>query len=153
MGELLKKQLVRTRIIAAKEVEGLSAEALSFIPDGFRNNLHWQIGHILVTAEMFFLPTKELPESYRQFFGNGTAPSAWTEDVPSVDVLLAQLAEQAEKIQHIDVATFDTPLEKPMLGNNTVGEFFSMGAFHESLHVGQIQSIKKVVEASLLKSL
>ncbi|MER1986398.1 MAG: DinB family protein [Solibacillus sp.] len=152
MGELLKNQLARTRSVLLKQTEGLAPEVLSFIPDGLRNNIHWQLGHILVTAELFFLPEKKFTNQYWSFFGAGTQPADWTEDVPTVEVLLAHLAEQAKTLQQMDVPNPDTLFEEPKFGNKTVGEFLAMGAYHESMHVGQIHTIKRIAEAALVKS-
>ena len=44
--------LKATRSNIAKLVEGLSIEQLNHIPEGFNNNLAWNIGHILVTQEL-----------------------------------------------------------------------------------------------------
>lgn len=152
MGELLKNQLARTRSVLLKQTEGLAPEVLSFIPDGLRNNIHWQLGHILVTAELFFLPEKKFTNQYWSFFGAGTQPADWTEDVPSAEVLLANLAEQAKTLQQLEFPNLETRFEEPKLGNHTVSEFLAMGAYHESMHVGQIHTMKRIAEAALEKS-
>ena len=152
MGQLILKQIARTRSIIAKTVEGVSPETCRLIPAGFNNNIHWQIGHVLVAADMFFLKGKEVaPAEFKALFAPGTKPADWPADVPSVETILSLLEKQAALIQQIDVTTFDTKLETPMFGNETVGDFASMGAFHESLHVGQIQSLKRIVTESLVK--
>ena len=108
---------------------------------------------ILTTGELFlFKGQQNIPASYREFFGPGTSPANWSSDVPSLETLLAQLQEQADRIQKINVEGFAELLEKPFIGNNTVGELAAMGAFHEALHVGQIQILKRLVETSEVKA-
>ena len=149
MGELIKKQFGRTRAVLSKILEGVSPEALDIVPEGFNNNIRWQLGHILVTAELFLFKGQEkLPASYNALFGPGSKPANWTDDVPSVATLLEQLNEQLASIQEVDTTTFDIKLEKPFIGNETVGELAAMGAFHEAMHVGQIQALKKLIETT-----
>ena len=152
MGELIKKQFGRTRATITKTLEGMSAEALDIVSEGFNNNIRWQLGHILVTAELFLFKGQEkLPASYNALFGPGSKPANWTGDVPSVATLLEQLNEQLASIQAVDTTTFDIKLEQPFIGNETVGELASMGAFHEAMHVGQIQALKKLVDVAKVK--
>mgnify|MGYP003477319869 FL=1 len=149
MGELIKKQFGRTRAVLSKTLEGVSPEALDIVPEGFNNNIRWQLGHILVTAELFLFKGQEkLPASYNALFGPGSKPANWTGDVPSASTLLEQLNEQLASIQEVDVTTFDIKLENPFIGNETVGELAAMGAFHEAMHVGQIQALTKIVETT-----
>ena len=149
MCELIIKQFARTRQSLAKTLEGVSAENLEIVPPGFNNNIHWQVGHLLVTAELFLFTGQEnLPANYQEFFGLGSKPANWSDDVPSVATLLEQLNEQHARINAVDVSTFDTKLAKPFIGNETVGEMAAMGAFHEAMHLGQIQAIKRAVEAT-----
>ena len=152
MSQLILKQIARTRPMIAKIAEDVSPEAYAIIPEGFNNNIHWQLGHILVTGDFFFLKGNEVaPAEFGAFFGSRTKPADWSADAPSVETILELLQKQADAIQAVDVSTFDTKLEAPMLGNETIGEFASMGAFHEALHVGQIQALKRVVSGSLVK--
>lgn len=41
--------------------------------------------------------------------------------------------------------SFKEKLPKPLLGNETKGEFITFGAFHESFHLGQIHMLKRLV--------
>lgn len=149
MCELIIQQFERTRNTLVQTLEGTSPEVFEVIPEGFNNNIHWQVGHILTTGALFmFYGEQKLPENYNALFGNSTKPADWTGDVPSVETLLEQLKEQLEQIKNIDVATFDERIEQPFLGNETRGELAAMGAFHEAYHVGQVHILKRLIEAS-----
>lgn len=153
MSELIIKQFARTRQTLIKTLEGVAEESVKMIPEGFNNNILWQVGHILNTGELFlFKGQRNLPANYRELFGPGSSPAIWSTDVPSLETLLAQLQEQADRIQKINVEGFAELLEKSFIGNNTVGELAAMGAFHEALHVGQIQMLKRLVETSEVKA-
>jgi hypothetical protein len=148
MSELVKGQFARTRKAISEVLEGISPEVLDAIPAGFRNNIHWQVGHILVITEKFISNDQlNIPENYNEIFGNGTKPADWSGDIPSVETLVEQLNEQLVRIKEIPSEAFDQKLPEKFLGNETVGELIAMGAFHEAMHLGQIQSLKKIGEA------
>ena len=45
-----------TRQNVANKIEGLSLDALNTIPTGMSNNLAWNLGHIIVTQQLLFVP-------------------------------------------------------------------------------------------------
>lgn len=51
------------------------------VPEGFKNSIQWQIGHVLYSTENLVLllskQKKVLPESYKTFFAYGTKPFDW----------------------------------------------------------------------------
>jgi hypothetical protein len=149
MSKLIKQQFTRTRGKLSETLEDVSTEVFEIVPDGFNNNIHWQLGHLLITGELFlFGGQKNLPENYRDFFKPGTKPSDWTSEVPSVNTLLGQLNEQLDRINDIPAEVFERKLPKPFLGNETAGELAAMGAYHEAMHLGQIQSLKRLIEVT-----
>ncbi|WNF22276.1 DinB family protein [Mesobacillus jeotgali] len=149
MSELLFKQFELTRGSFLKNIEGITAEQASVQPEGFNNNIHWNIGHVLTVTEQFMMgfPKKSnhLPANYIELFGNGTRPSEWTGDVPSVDVLRDQLKAQLGRIKEVPASTLNEKLKKPFLGLETFGELANMALFHEAYHLGQIHAMRKLV--------
>lgn len=150
MSELVKGQYARTRKALAQDLKDATPTLLQTIPEGFNNNIHWQVGHILFVTEHFFFKGQEkLPANYIQFFGPGTKPADWDEEAPNLETLLEQLNEQLERIKEVPSEAFEQKLPKRFLGNNTYGELIATGAFHEAMHVGQIQSMKRLIQASV----
>ena len=149
MSELLFKQFELTRGFFLKNIEGITAEQASVQPEGFNNNIHWHIGHVLTVTEQFMMgfPKKSnhLPANYIELFGNGTRPSEWTGDVPSIDVLRDQLMAQLGRIKEVPASMLDEKLKKPFLGLETFGELANMALFHEAYHLGQIHAMRKLV--------
>ena len=47
--EFVFNAITQTRANAIAAIEGLSNEQLNEIPEGFSNNIAWNLGHILVT--------------------------------------------------------------------------------------------------------
>ncbi|MEH7437982.1 DinB family protein [Neobacillus drentensis] len=155
MSELLFKGYEVARRYFVKTVESLDESMVDVQPEGFNNTLHWHVGHVLTVAEqfMFGFPKKSahLPANYVELFGNGTKPADWQGEVPSVKVLVEQLKEQLGRIKEIPVESFDAKLKTPFLGQETFGELTSFAIFHESQHLGQIQAMKRVIKAVLVK--
>jgi uncharacterized damage-inducible protein DinB len=155
MSELLLKHFELTRNYLLKNVAALDESTVDVQPDRFNNTLHWQVGHILTVAEqfMFNYPKKStnLPANYLELFGKGTKPADWQGDVPSVQELSAQLADQLERIKRIPVESFAVTLPKPFMGQETFGQLTNFAIFHETMHLGQIQAMKRVVQAAVTK--
>jgi hypothetical protein len=152
MSELLFKQFVLTRNNFIKRVEPIDKEIVDVQPSGFNNNIHWIVGHVLTVAEQFLfgfpIQSSHLPASYKELFGNGTKPADWNGSVPSVEELLGQLKEQLERIKEIPAERFNDRLEKPFRDLETFGELANMAVFHEANHLGQIQTMKRLIETT-----
>ncbi len=148
MSELVKRQFELARAGILKDLEGVSPEIFDIQPKGLSNTVHWQLGHILVAAEMFlFGQNGQLPAEYNDYFGYGSRPSAWQEGVPTVETLLEQLKSQLERIKEISIESFNNQLPEPVLGNHTYGELVYFTAYHELTHAGQIHTILKAAQA------
>lgn len=129
----------------------LPADKWSVIPPGFRNNLHWQAGHLLtITDELIFQFSgagSRIPVEYKAWFATGTDPSGWRTEPPGTDVLLRRLEEQMEAI----CKAFDGKLAHPVadpdnfLQASTAGELFHVLIAHESTHLGMIQAMARVL--------
>ncbi|KAA9021621.1 DinB family protein [Niallia endozanthoxylica] len=153
MGEVIKKEyeIIRTRFHS--RVADITEDVADILPEGFSNNIRWNIGHVLVVTEKFLFADKgNLPAQYYEFFAPGTKPSDWTGEVPTIAVLVQQLEKQYNRIKDLPNETFNEKLAEPLLGNHTVGELAVFSCFHESYHLGQIMAMKRTIEASLAKS-
>ncbi|MDR7080397.1 hypothetical protein J2Y03_005462 [Neobacillus niacini] len=150
MSQLLFNNMGLTRSFFIKNVEALEEGLVGIQPEGFNNNIHWHIGHVLTTAEsfMFGFPknTSHLPANYLELFAKGTKPADWQGDVPSVSVLTSQLKDQLKRMKEIPVEGFSKKLEESFLGQETFGELINFVLFHENLHLGHIQAMKRVIE-------
>ena len=64
-----------------KGIEGLSDEQLSTVPEGFSNNIVWNLGHLAHSlAGMTYMHSGleyPLPEDYPELFKGGSSPSTW----------------------------------------------------------------------------
>jgi hypothetical protein len=140
---------LRTQILDA--LHGLPAGKGDDIPAGFRNNMRWQAGHLLtITDKLIFQFSgagSRIPAEYESWFASGTAPSGWSHEPPAMNALLRQLADQMAAIRD----TFDGRLSLPVADRDnflqaaTIGELFHVLIAHESMHLGTIQAMARVL--------
>ncbi|MDN4074307.1 DinB family protein [Fictibacillus terranigra] len=156
MNQHLYKQFEMTRGLFLRNVSNVPAEIVDIQPEGFNNTIHWHIGHVLTVTEQFLFgfPKKSayLPEDYVEWFGNGTKPADWKGAVPSVEELVNQLQEQLVRIKDIPEEALDEKLKKPFLGLETFRELANFAVFHETNHLGQLHTIKLLVERTVVKN-
>ncbi|QGH32894.1 DinB family protein [Gracilibacillus salitolerans] len=143
-----------------KLTRGLFIDSISFIPrdligqqpPGFRNTIHWQVGHVLVIAEeVANFPNRRrsnLPENYNELFGRGTKPSDWSTNVPDIDQLILDLQDQLVRIRNMSTEQVKERLTEPFDGIDSFEEFASLALFHEAMHLGQVFAMQRVLEAS-----
>src|SRR5689334_2802702 len=89
-------------------MEGVTEEIADRVPEGFRNSIRWNLGHIYVVMERYSFHytglTQLLPEGFKEQFEFGTSPLSRPETVvvptlPELEVLLkGQLARVEEAL-------------------------------------------------------
>ncbi len=144
--------LKKARELVMKEIEGLTLEQLHTIPNGFSNNIAWNVAHLVVTQQLLhyglsgnnMLCPDDLIENYRK----GTFPkdNFSEEEFDSVKDLLIGLPETLE--EDYEAGIFDGFKEYPTSTGyvlTSIEQAIAFNNFHEGLHYGIIRSIKKLV--------
>ena len=123
------------------------------IPEGFSNNIHWHLGHVLVTTEFDVLSLSEqpsiLPESYKSFFAYGSKPADWKEEPPEWDLLISKLKELRNHIHEVLKDRLDEPVKENFLHAQTISELIYLTAMHMFYHQGIIYGMMKSLEAKV----
>lgn len=150
MSKLTFQNFEISRSFFLKNVEGMDEKIANIQPEGFKNNILWHVGHVLLTAEyfMFGFPEKSthLPMNYVELFNRGTSPADWNGEVPTIAELTDQLKDQMARIKELPEERLQEKLEKQFFDFKTFGELFNFAVFHETYHLGQIHAMKIVVE-------
>jgi hypothetical protein len=122
MSELLINNFKFTRGKFVNYVVDLEEGIAGVQPEGFNNTIHWHVGHVLTVAEqmMFGFPKKS-----------------------------TQLPDQSTRINEIPAESFNQRLKTPFLGQETFGELANFAIFHESIHLGQMQAMKRVIKTAV----
>jgi len=129
-----------------------SDRQLNKIPKGFKNNLIWNIAHLLVTQQLLTyalagldcLVSKEMIKK----FGKGSFPqiSINRDEINKIKAQLITVIEKTEEDYKKGVLSKFNPYTTS-LGNtlNTIEDAIQFATFHEGIHLGIILSIQKLV--------
>ncbi len=133
-------------------LEKYSLEELNKIPEGFSNNLIWNIGHIIVVQQLLVyklsgLPTmvsNEMIEKYQK----GTKPehNVTQEEVDEIKVLLFSTLEKTKS----DFAEnlFQNYIEFTSMSGFTMksaANAIEFNNYHEAMHTGIMMQIRKFI--------
>lgn len=141
-------------------LQGLSDEDYLFIPPGGRNNILWNLGHVLVdNADMIYRSSGldfPFPAHYETFFAAGTAPADWNSQPPPP----AEIAEQSRKFTDRVVGdyesgaftTFDPAAVHSGWPLDNADQAMMYLALHESAHLGVIMTLRRLALASRQKA-
>ncbi|MGK9252212.1 DinB family protein [Paenibacillus humicus] len=128
----------------AAEVTEAQAEV---IPAGFNNNIRWNLGHIFTDQYGWIhaLTQEEQPvaAAFNLWFGYGSSPSSFTTETPSFSELLQMLEQQPAEIQERYRDRLDEEFPPTEMGMHTVEQVLIRTIFHEGLHIGAIQALKR----------
>ena len=141
-----------SRNLLLQFLENHSLENLNKIPDGFSNNLIWNIGHIVVVQQMLVYKLSGLPmmvsdemvEKYKK--GSKPEHTVSEEEVNEIKKLLFATLEQT-KVDFAN-AIFDTYMEFTTGIGFTIKNAkaaMEFNNYHEGLHLGIMMQIKKFI--------
>lgn len=144
--------LRRLRQSLSGVVSGLSPEAWQTIPEGFSNNVLWNVGHVVVTAEVLTYALSGLdtnvPREYVKMFRKGTSPADW-DAPPDIDGVRRWLTESPDLLEaDYRAGRFETYREyttTPGVVLASVEDGIRFNLFHEGLHIGSVLALRKFV--------
>ncbi len=135
-----------------KNIESLSIEQFNKIPDGFKNNIVWNIAHLVVTQQLLCYKLSGLEcavsEEMIEKFQNGTAPSlpVSKEEFESISAQFLSLPEKLEQdftkgiFKNYNEYTLSTQLTL-----NSIDDAIIFNTYHEGIHLGIILQLLKLV--------
>ncbi|MEC0370625.1 DinB family protein [Paenibacillus chibensis] len=145
--QVLFEQLHTYRRELLEIVAEISEEQAEIIPRGFHNNVRWNLGHMYVDQYLWIQAlTKEelpVPMTYHEWFGYGTSPASFTEDTPTFSQLIPLLQQQPCVIQEKYQDRLEEDFAPTEMGMHTLEQVLIRTIFHEGLHIGAIQALKR----------
>jgi hypothetical protein len=141
-----------TRSNMVKLLSSVSEEQLFVIPKGFNNSIIWNAGHSLNSQQKLIYglagAPMRIPDSFSAFFSKGTSPSEWTSrpDVKQVKELLVDTAAYLR--EDYAKGIFKSYKEYPTSYGfelKSVDDAIIFNNVHESLHLGSMMALKKLV--------
>ncbi|CRK83603.1 DinB family protein [Neobacillus massiliamazoniensis] len=148
------EQLHFFRGFTLSNIQKLKKEHADIQPVGFSNTLRWNYAHILTAYDglVFQLSGKgsKLDPKYMELFSQGTRPSEWKIEAPSLEEITAELEKQGKLI----IETFQNSLDEKLIQPKEIGGAFKLETvrdsiifciWHEGLHQGVINGLTRVV--------
>ena len=142
--------LRKSRLLTLKELDGLTLDQIHTIPQGFKNNIAWNIAHLVVTQQLLHYKLSGLnclcPDDLIEAHRKGTSPTkTFTEqEFEEVKELLLGLPDTLE--EDFEAGIFKNFVEYPTSTGivlNSLESAIVFNNFHEGIHYGVIRSIKK----------
>ncbi|MRX39461.1 DinB family protein [Flavobacterium sp. LC2016-23] len=140
------------REILLKVLEGHSLEQLNKIPDGFKNNLIWNVAHCISSQQVLVYKLSGLPtqvsDEFIDKYKKGTKPEGDVSqaEADEIKALLFTTFDQTEKDYANNVFTHYTPYTTSMGFDLTnVQDALDFVNYHEGIHTGIIMGIRKLV--------
>ncbi len=133
-------------------LQGYTLEQLNAIPEGFSNNLIWNIGHIVVVQQLLVYNLSGLPmmvsEEMITKYKKGTKPqhNATQAEVDEIQSLLFETINQTKA--DLDNKIFKNYNEYPTSTGfvlKNAEDAIAFNVYHEALHIGIMMSIKKFI--------
>ena len=147
--------LSSTRNSLKRILEKTSLDDLNKIPNGFNNNIIWNIGHIVVSEQLLVYKLSNLPSMLSDDMINkyrkGTKPDTPVnqEEVDSINKLLFATIEKTKMDLTKGVFKEYNAYTVSTTGNTltNVEEALQFALFHEGLHLGYILAQLKAIKS------
>ncbi|WP_418264375.1 DinB family protein [Flavobacterium faecale] len=140
------------RNLAGQFLEHFTLDQLNTVPEGYRNNLIWNIAHMIVTQQLLvykfsglpMMVSDELIERYKK--GTEVTAPATEAEVTEIKSLLTSTLAQTEKdfANGLFVNYAEYPTSTGFVIKN-VSDALSFNVFHEGMHIGIMMRLKKLV--------
>lgn len=141
-----------SRNTIAKFLDNYTLEQLNTIPEGFNNNIIWNIGHIVVVQQMIIYNLSDLPMMVSREmidkFKKGTRPEdgVTQQQVDEIRELLFTTIEKTEDdwkngiFKHYREFTSASGFQM-----QSAQDAIEFNNYHEAMHTGVMMSIRKFV--------
>ena len=137
-----------------RHIENHSLEDLNKIPEGYNNNIIWNIGHIVVTAQLLAYKLSGLPmivddklvDKYRKDTKPEVAVSQT--EVDEIKALLFSTIEKLESDYKAGIFKDYKAYTVSTTGNRltNIDEALQFILFHEAMHLGYILALVRAVK-------
>jgi hypothetical protein len=153
MTEFIFKYIRKNRELFLDLVNSLSVEQLNKVPEGYRNNIAWNFGHIVVSTQGLCYvrsgvkPGLEIP--FRAKYGKDSKPESFISE-EEIDELKKQLVSTIDIIEEDlkkgvfkNITPYSTATYKHEM--HSIEEILTCTLAHDSLHFGYALAQRKLV--------
>ena len=139
-----------SRKLYLKLIENYSLEQLNKIPEGFTNNLAWNLGHIIVAQQGLVYRLSGLPayvsDEMTNAYKNGSKPTGATTqaEIDELKELLFSLVEKTKAdYANGKFVTYNEYTTGTGFHLASTKEAIEFNNYHEGLHLGFMMNIRK----------
>lgn len=141
-----------SRVLTLKAIRNLTIEQINFIPKNFKNNIGWNLAHLVVTQQLLCYKLSNLPclinDDFINRFQKGTVPnqSISPKEFDYIKEQLIVLPKQTEVDFEKGVFKEFIPYETSV--KYTLNNFeaaLSFNNYHEGIHLGIVLQLMKFV--------
>lgn len=141
-----------SRKVLSGFLEKYSLEELNKIPEGFSNNLLWNIGHIIVVQQLLVYKLSGVPAMIStemiEKYQKGTKPehNVTQQEVDEIKVLLFSTLEKTK--QDLAQNVFQKYMEFTSMSGFTMKSAqnaIEFNNYHEAMHTGIMMQIRKFI--------
>ncbi len=143
------------RKMLEKLLDSYSLDQLNEVPGEFKNNLIWNIAHVVVTQQLLVYKLSGLPmmiddemvDLYRK--GTKTERPATAEEVSEIKKLLFTTLDKTEKDLSNDIFKNYNDYETSTgFVLKSVEDAMNFNNYHEGIHLGYILALRKAIQSS-----
>ncbi len=146
--EVLKK----SRELVIHLIQGLTKEQLHKIPEGYNNNIAWNVAHLVVTQQLLHYKLSGLsclvPDDLIDKYRKGTKPTEVFEDEAWEEVLDLLLGLPDTLKEDFEAGVFKEYISYKTSTGYVLNSFERAVCFnnlHEGIHIGVIMALRKLV--------
>lgn len=141
---------IKNRKLLKSFIENHTLEELNKVPEGFNNNIIWNIAHTIVTQQLLVYKLSGLPMIVSDDMVNTFKKGTKTErdlSQAEVDTIKGMLFSTIDKTKEdYDTKIFQTYNQYTVTTKSTlsnVEEAIDFNNFHEGIHLGYILALRK----------
>lgn len=133
-------------------IEDLTTAQLNKVPEGFKNNIIWNLAHMIVAQQGVSYKrgghAMLIEDEIFEMFKPGSIPTLFIEEAQVIDYKSRLINTINEWERDYNSGLFSqNPAWKQSMGIevNNIDETISFLMWHDGLHIGMIMSLKKLV--------
>ncbi len=145
---------LKNRQLLLKLIDSNTTEQLNHIPDGFTNNIIWNIGHSIVTQQLLVYGLSEqefrVPKEWIRNYRKGTKPTKFVEET-EINAIKSALFDSLEDLEldynnglFKNFKTYTLSTTGGILTN--VEEALAFNNYHEGLHLGYSLALLRAIK-------
>ena len=144
--------LIKSRQLTLKAIRGLTIEQLNKIPGGFKNNIAWNVAHLVVTQQLLCYKLAGLDclvsDKMIANFQKGTSPTNTISEAEFETItaqflqLPNQLKEDYSNSLFKNYSAYKTSVDVTL---NSIEDGVIFNLYHEGIHLGIMLQLLKFV--------